>query len=58
MPIVSFPMPFPTVAATFYPPTYGTEDAFGNPVVTYNQQDKVETQACYAPSDTSDTIED
>lgn len=58
MPIVSFPMPFPAVTATFYPPTYGVEDAFGNPAVSYDPQDKVETPACYAPSDTSDTIED
>lgn len=58
MPIVSFPMPFPTVTATFWPPTYGTADAYGNPTVTYDTTDKVETAACFAPAATTDEMED
>lgn len=58
MPAPSFPMPFPTVTATFYLPSYGSADAFGNPAASYDPQDKVETPACYAPSETSNEFMD
>lgn len=56
--IVSFSMPFPTVVATFIPPTFGESDAFGNPIAVYDPANKVETECCYAPDDTSDEITD
>ena len=58
MAIVSFPMPFPPITATFIPPSYGIADAFGNPVTTYDPLSKVEVLACYAPAETADEIED
>lgn len=58
MAVVSFKMPFHAVDATFYPPTYGEPDAFGNPAQVFDEANKVETKACYAPVETADEITD
>lgn len=58
MPATSFPMPFPTVKATFYPPSYGVADDYGNPAVSFDPLDKVETLACYSPANTADEFAD
>lgn len=57
MALVSFPMPFPRVTATFTPPTFGSEDAFGNRLPIYDPADAIETECCYAPAGTNDAIE-
>lgn len=58
MPVVSFPMPFHSVTATFVPPTFGTADAYGNRLPVYDPTNKVETPCCYALDDTNDAIVD
>ena len=58
MALISFRMPFPRVPITFIPPEYGEPDAFGNPTVSYSEENAVTVNGCYAIGDTADDIED
>ena len=50
-------MPFPRVPITFYLPTYGTSDDFGNSNPTYSDTNTVTAYGCYVPGDTDNDIE-
>ena len=50
-------MPFPRVQITFWLPTYGTNDAFGNATPTYDDDDSVIAYGSYVPVETDDDIE-
>lgn len=58
MALISFRMPFPRVPITFIPPTYGERDAFGNQVETYDEDNAITVDGCYAIGDTTDDIEE
>lgn len=57
MPTPSFRMPFPRVLITFWLPTYGAEDDFGNSTPTFSDENTVSAYGCYVPGDTDDDIE-
>ena len=58
MPLISFKMPFPRVPVTFWLPTFGEPDSYGNQVPTYDDGNTITALASYTISDTADDIED